>query len=332
MKRYILPCAAAWAALALAAACHAQTPAASANGTPTYPAKAIRLIVPFPPGQASDVLARAIGAKLTEAFHQQVVVDNRPGAGGNIGSDQAAKAPPDGYTLVMATAALPISKSVYAKLPFDPAKDFAPVTMLTKTPLVLIVNPALPVKSVKELVALAKAKPGALSFASSGNGTSHQLSGELFKVTAGIDIVHVPYKGSAPAQMDIIGGQVAMMFDNIVAVLPNVTSGKLKGLAVTTPHRWFALPDLPTMAESGLPGVEAVAWFGVLAPAGTPPQVIATLNREIGRVIALPEIKDRFRTQGIELAGSTPADMQKFMQAEIVKWAKVVQASGAHAD
>ena len=297
-----------------------------------YPNKPIRLIVPFPPGQASDVLARAIGGKLSESLQQQVVVDNRPGAGGNIGSELGAKAAPDGYTLLIATAALPISKSVYSRLPFDPARDFAPVTLLTRTPLVLIVNPSLPVNSVKDLIALAKAKPGALSFASSGSGTSHQLAGEMFKVTAGIDIVHVPYKGSVAAHLDIISGRVAMMFDNIVAVLGNLNSGKLKGLAVTTPKRWFAVPDIPTMAESGLPGFQAVAWFGVLAPAGTPQEIVALLNRKIVRIISMPDIKERFIVQGIELSGSTPAELDAFLKTEIVKWAKVAKESGAQVD
>ncbi len=297
-----------------------------------YPNKPIRWIVPFPPGQASDVLARAVGAKLAENLKQPVVVDNRAGAGGNIGSEAGAKAQPDGYTITMATAALPISRSVYSKLPFDPAKDFATVTMITKTPLVLIVSPSLPANSVKDLIALARSKPGAVSFASSGPGTSHQLAGEMFKVQTGLDIVHVPYKGSVAAHVDIMSGRVEMMFDNIVAVLGNLKAGKLKGLAVTTPKRWFAVPEIATMAESGLPGFEAVAWFGVLAPAGSPQHVITLLNREIGQIIKLPEIRERFVAQGIELNGSTPAEMDAFLKAEIAKWAKVVKASGARVD
>jgi tripartite-type tricarboxylate transporter receptor subunit TctC len=304
----------------------------AAAQTAKYPNKPIRWIVPFPPGQASDVLARAIGAKLSESLKQPVIVDNRAGAGGNIGSEAGAKAPPDGYTLTMATAALPISKSVYSKLPFDPAKDFAAVTLITKTPLVLIVSPSLPVNSVKDLVALAKAKPGTVNFASSGPGTSHQLAGEMFKVQTGADILHVPYKGSVAAHVDIMSGRVEMMFDNIVAVLGNLKAGKLKGLAVTTPQRWFSVPDIATMAESGFPGFEAVAWFGVLAPAGTPKDVVARLNREIAQIVRMPDVREKFVQQGIELTSSTPAELDAFLHAEIAKWARVVKASGARAD
>jgi tripartite-type tricarboxylate transporter receptor subunit TctC len=323
MKLPSLLCAALSAAMCVANA-HAQTA--------KYPNKPIRWIVPFPPGQASDVLARAIGAKLSESLKQPVIVDNRAGAGGNIGSEAGAKAPPDGYTLTMATAALPISKSVYTKLPFDPAKDFAAVTLITKTPLVLIVSPSLPVNSVKDLVALAKAKPGTVNFASSGPGTSHQLAGEMFKVQTGADILHVPYKGSVAAHVDIMSGRVEMMFDNIVAVLGNLKAGKLKGLAVTTPQRWFAVPDIATMAESGFPGFEAVAWFGVLAPAGTPKEVVALLHREIAQIVRMPDVRDKFVQQGIELTSSTPTELDAFLHAEIAKWARVVKASGARAD
>jgi len=310
------------AAAALAAACAAPAFAQ------TYPTKPVRIIVPFPPGQASDVIARLVGQKMSENLGQQVVVDNRVGAGGNIGSDMGAKAPPDGYTLTMATAALPISASVYAKLPFDPVKDFATVTLMTVTPLVLIVHPALPVKNVKELVALARSRPGQLNFASSGMGTSHHLSGEMLRTVTGVNIVHVPYKGSQAAHIDLMSGQVAMMFDNILPVRPMVQAGKLKALAVTTPQRSPALPDVPTIAEAGLPNFEAVAWFGMLAPAGTPRDIVTKLNGEIVRVLKLPDVNERLSGMGAIVVGSTPDEFATWMRNEVAKWAKVVKAAG----
>ena len=310
------------AAAALAAACAAPAFAQ------TYPTKPVRIIVPFPPGQASDVIARLVGQKMSENLGQQVVVDNRVGAGGNIGSDMGAKAPPDGYTLTMATAALPISASVYAKLPFDPVKDFATVTLMTVTPLVLIVHPALPVRNVKELVALARSRPGQLNFASSGMGTSHHLSGEMLRTVTGVNIVHVPYKGSQAAHIDLMSGQVAMMFDNILPVRPMVQAGKLKALAVTTPQRSPALPDVPTIAEAGLPNFEAVAWFGMLAPAGTPRDIVTKLNGEIVRVLKLPDVNERLSGMGAIVVGSTPDEFATWMRNEVAKWAKVVKAAG----
>ena len=310
------------AAAALAAACAARAFAQ------TYPTKPVRIIVPFPPGQASDVIARLVGQKMSENLGQQVVVDNRVGAGGNIGSDLGAKAPPDGYTLTMATAALPISASVYAKLPFDPVKDFATVTLMTVTPLVLIVHPALPVRNVKELVALARSRPGQLNFASSGMGTSHHLSGEMLRTVTGVNIVHVPYKGSQAAHIDLMSGQVAMMFDNILPVRPMVQAGKLKALAVTTPQRSPALPDVPTIAEAGLPNFEAVAWFGMLAPAGTPRDIVTKLNGEIVRVLKLPDVNERLSGMGAIVVGSTPDEFATWMRNEVAKWAKVVKAAG----
>ena len=310
------------AAAALAAACAAPAFAQ------TYPTTPVRIIVPFPPGQASDVIARLVGQKMSENLGQQVVVDNRVGAGGNIGSDMGAKAPPDGYTLTMATAALPISASVYAKLPFDPVKDFATVTLMTVTPLVLIVHPALPVKNVKELVALARSRPGQLNFASSGMGTSHHLSGEMLRTVTGVNIVHVPYKGSQAAHIDLMSGQVAMMFDNILPVRPMVQAGKLKALAVTTPQRSPALPDVPTIAEAGLPNFEAVAWFGMLAPAGTPRDIVTKLNGEIVRVLKLPDVNERLSGMGAIVVGSTPDEFATWMRNEVAKWAKVVKAAG----
>jgi tripartite-type tricarboxylate transporter receptor subunit TctC len=300
---------------------------------PAYPSRPIRLVVPFPPGGATDILARDVAQKLTEAWGQSVVVDNRPGAGGNIGSELVAKAPPDGYTLLMGTVGThAINASLYAKMPYDHIRDFAPVILVAGVPNVLVVNPALPVNTVAELIAYAKANPGKLNFASSGNGTSIHLSGELFKVMAGVQMTHVPYKGSAPAVADLISGQVQLMFDNLPPSLPQIKAGKLRALAVTSSTRAPALPDVPTMAEAGLPGFEASSWFGVLAPAGTPPAIVAKLNAEIARWLATPEAKERLSKQGADAAGGSPEDFVKHIAAETTKWAKVVKDSGAKVD
>jgi tripartite-type tricarboxylate transporter receptor subunit TctC len=298
-----------------------------------YPTKPIRLVVPFPPGGATDILARNVAQKLTETWGQQVIVDNRPGAGGNIGSELVAKAAPDGYTLEMGTVGThAINASLYAKMPYDHVKDFVPVILVAGVPNVLVVNPSVPVNSVAELIAYAKANPGKLNFASSGNGTSIHLSGELFKVMAGVQITHVPYKGSAPAMQDLLGGQVQLMFDNLPPSLPQIKAGKLKALAVTSTTRAAALPDVPTMAEAGLPGFEASSWFGVLAPAGTPPAIVAKLNAEIGKWLASADAKEKLSAVGANIAGGTPEDFAKHIQLETAKWAKVVKESGAKVD
>jgi len=300
---------------------------------PAYPSKPIRLVVPFPPGGATDILAREVGQKLTEAWGQSVIVDNRPGAGGNIGAELVAKAAPDGYTLLMGTVGThAINASLYAKLPYDHIKDFAPVILVAGVPNVLVVNPALPVGTVGELIAYAKANPGKLNFASSGNGTSIHLSGELFKVMAGVDMTHVPYKGSAPAVQDLIAGQVQLMFDNLPPSLPQIKAGKLRALAVTSATRAAALPDVPTMAESGLPGFEASSWFGILAPAGTPSTIVAKLNAEVAKWLATPEAKEKLSKQGANAAGGSPDDFARHIAAETTKWAKVVKDSGAKVD
>jgi len=298
-----------------------------------YPAKPIRLVVPFPAGGTTDILARAVGQKLTEAWGQPVVVDNRPGAGGNIGSELVAKAAPDGYTLLMGTVGThAINASLYAKMPYDHIKDFAPVILVAGVPNVLVVNPAVPVNSVQELIAYAKANPGRLNFASSGSGTSIHLSGELFKVMAGVQMTHIPYKGSAPALQDLIGGQVQLMFDNLPSALPQIKGGKLRALAVTSATRAAALPDVPTVAEAGLPGFEASSWFGVLAPAGTPVAIIARLNAEIAKWLASPEAREKLASQGANAAGGSPEDFAKHIAAETAKWQKVVKESGAKVD
>ncbi len=269
-------------------------PLFAAAQAPAYPTKPIRLVVPFPPGGATDILAREVAKHLTEAWGQSVVVDNRPGAGGNIGSELVAKAAPDGYTLEMGTVGThAINASLYSKMPYDHVKDFVPVILVAGVPNVLEVNPSVPVNSVQELIAYAKANPGKLNFASSGAGTSIHLSGELFKVMAGVQMTHVPYKGSAPALQDLLGGQVQLMFDNLPPSLPQIKAGKLRALAVTSTTRAPALPDVPTVAEAGLPGFEASSWFGVLAPAGTPPAIVAKLNAEIAKWLTSPEAKEK---------------------------------------
>jgi tripartite-type tricarboxylate transporter receptor subunit TctC len=308
-------------------------PLALAQGAASYPAKPIRLVVPFPAGGTTDILARAVAQKLSEAWGQQVIVDNRPGAGGNIGSDLVAKSAPDGYTLLMGTVGThAINPSLYAKMPYDHVKDFAPVILVAGVPNVLVVNPSLPVHSVQELIAYAKANPGKLNFASSGNGTSIHLSGELFKTMTGVQMTHIPYKGSAPALTDLVGGQVELMFDNLPSSLPFIKAGRLRALAVTSGTRAAALPDLPTLAESGLAGFEASSWFGVLAPAGTPRDIVAKLNGAIATWLASPEAREKLSSQGAIAAGGTPDAFARHIAAETVKWAKVVKASGAHVD
>src|SRR5438477_3040941 len=298
----------------------------------TYPTKPIRLVVPFPPGGATDILARDVAQKLTEAWGQAVIVDNRPGAGGNIGSELVAKSAPDGYTLEMGTVGThAINASLYAKMPYDHVKDFTPIILVASVPNVLVVNPAVPVNSVRELIAYAKANPGKLNFASSGSGTSVHLSGELFKVMAGVQMTHVPYKGSSPALTDLIGGQVQLMFDNLPSSLAFIKAGKLRALAVTSASRAPALPDVPTVADT-VPGFEASSWFGVLAPAGTPPEIIARINGEVTKWLATPEAKEKLTAQGANVAGGTPQDFAKHIQAETAKWAKVVKESGAKVD
>jgi len=296
-----------------------------------YPNHPVRIVVPFPAGGTTDILAREVAQTLSQSLGQPFVVDNRPGAGGNIGSDIVAKAAPDGYTLLMGTVGThAINPSLYAKMPYDHVKDFAPVILVAGVPNVLEINPSLPVNSVQELIAYTKANPGKINFASSGSGTSIHLSGELFKTMTGVQITHVPYKGSAPALQDLVGGQVQIMFDNLPSSLALIKAGKLKPLAVTSAARSTALPDVPTVAESGLPGFEASSWFGLLAPAGTPKDVVAKLNANVAKWLATPEAKEKLAAQGaIAASGLTPDDFAKHIATETTKWAKVVKESGA---
>ncbi len=304
----------------------------AAGALAQYPAKPVKVIVPYPPGGPTDIVARVVAQKLSEQTGQQFVVDNRAGAGGNIGAEAVARSPADGYTLLVATTAHAINKTLFKTLSYDLTKDFVPVSQLTSGPLVIVANPALPAKNVKELIALAKAKPGDLSFASSGPGQSTHLAAELFSSMAGVKMTHIPYKGSAPALTDTMGGQTSLFFDTMLSAMPHVRSGKLKALAVTSAARSPAAPDIPTVAESGLPGYEAIAWNGMLAPAGTPKEVVAKLNAELKKALELPEIRERFAAQGFAAAWSPPDQYAGFIAAEVDKWAKVVKVSGATID
>lgn len=294
-----------------------------------YPTKPVRIIVPSTPAGVLDIVTRTVAQKLSENLGQQVIIENRPGAGGNIGADAAAKAPADGYTLFIGFIATHgINPSLFGKLPYDPVKDFAPITLLASVSNIISVHPSVPAQSLKDLIAMAKAKPGQLSYASSGNGTSTHLAGELLKHTAGVDIVHIPYKGSAPAVGDALAGQVPMLVDSVVSSLPQVKAGKLRGLAVTSSKRLAVAPDLPTVAESGYPGYEATAWLGILAPSGTPREIVNRLNTQILKVLSLPEVRERLAAQGAEIVTSTPDQFSAYIKSELAKWGKVVKAAG----
>ncbi len=298
-----------------------------------YPTKPVTIIVPFAAGGTTDILARIIGQALTAELGQSVVVDNRAGAGGNIGGQAAAKATPDGHTLFMGTVGThAINASLYKKMPFDPVKDFAPLSRVANVPNLLVANPNQPFKSVKDLIAYAKANPGKVNFGSSGNGSSIHLSGELFKSLAKVDMVHVPYKGSAPAVTDLLGNQIAIMFDNMPSAIQHVRSGKLVPIAVTTAKRSPELPNVPTIAEAGLPGYEATSWFGMFAPAGTPAPVLAQLNKALVKVLNQADVAKKINEQGAETYSETPEQFAAFIQAESAKWGKVVKESGASLD
>ena len=306
--------------------------AATALGQ-AFPNKPLKMIVPFPPAGSTDLSARAVATKLGERLGQPVVIENRPGAGGNIGGEQAAKSPPDGYTLFVGTVGTnAINAGLYSKMPYDHLKDFAPVILLSKTPNVLVVNPSLPVNSVQDVIKLAKSKPGELTFASSGVGTSIHMSGELFKAMAGVQMTHVPYKGSGPMLIDLMSGQVNMAFDNLSAAIQHIKGGKLKALATTGTVRAPQLPDLPTIQEAGLAGYDSTSWNAIFVPTGTPRAVIDRLNKELDAILKSEDTKKFFADQGAEAGGGSPEDLNAFVRAETAKWAKVVKDSGAKAD
>jgi len=297
-----------------------------------YPNKPIRMIVPYPPGGPTDVLGRIVAQKLSESLGQQVVIENRPGASGMIGSEIVAKAPPDGYTLLTNASIHVINPSLYPKMNFDVLRDFAPVSLIAQVPLILVVNPALPVKSVSELIALAKAQPNRLNFGSSGNAAAPHLAGESFKIATGVQMQHVPYKGSAPALTDLIGGQVQLIFDSMPSAMPHVKSGKIRAIAVTTAKRSPTVPDLPTIAESGVPGFDISTWYGVWAPVGTPRDIVNKVATEISKALQQPAVRERLAALGAEPAGNTPEEFAAYCQSELAKWSKIVRESGAKAD
>lgn len=295
-----------------------------------WPSKPITLVVPFPAGGTTDIVARLTGQALSHELGQQVVVDNRPGAGGNIGAQIVARAQANGYTLLMGTVGThAINAALYKKMPFDHIKDFVPISRAAAVPNVLVTNPARPFKTVQEVIAYGKANPGKLSFASSGNGTSIHLAGELFKSMTGVEMQHVPYKGSAPALTDLMAGQTDIMFDNLPSAMQFIKAGKLRAIAVTTPTRAPELPDLPTIAEAGIPGFDASSWFGLFAPAGTPPEIVKRINDALHKVMATTDLKKSIMEQGGEPIAETSEVFAKFIQAETEKWAKVVKESGA---
>ena len=298
-----------------------------------YPDRIVRIINPYPPGGSVDVMARILAQKLTEAVGQQVIVENRSGGGGNTGSDFVAKAEPDGYTLLFtAPGPLTVNQTLYNKLPFDPAKDFAPIALFATAPIVLIVNPGVPANNVQELIALARKEPGKINFASAGNGTTNHLSGELFKSMAHIDIVHVPYRGAGPAMNDLIAGHVQMFFDLMPVVLPQIAASKARALANAGAKRPSALPNVPTVAEQGLPGFDASSWYGLVAPAKTPEPVLAKLREEVAKALKAPDVVGRIRELGSEPGTAFGDDFRAFLAAETKKWAEVIRASGAKAD
>lgn len=309
-------------ALAVSAGVFARDAAAQA-----YPARTVRMIVPYPAGGGTDVISRTVAQKLTERWGQQVIVDNRGGANGIIGTELTARSKPDGYTIAVVIATQAINPSMVAKLPYS-TSDFTPVTLMAQYPFILTVHPSVPAKSLREFIALAKARPGELSYASSGNGSGPHLGFELFKTMAGINVVHVPYKGAGPANTELVGGQVQAFFNNFLAAMPLIQSGRLRVLAVTSAQRSKAMPEAPTFAESGLPGFDVTGWYSVVAPAGVPDAIVTKVQSDIAAVLRIPEIASRLSSEGAEPVGSTPEQFAKFLHAETLKWAQVIKAAG----
>jgi tripartite-type tricarboxylate transporter receptor subunit TctC len=308
-------------------------PTASAQtAEAVYPSKPVRIVVPYPPGGPNDVIARVVAQRLTESLRQPFIIDNRPGATGMTGTNAVAKSPADGYTLLVSASVHVIYPAIFRQLPFDPIKDFAPITQIARAPLVLSVTPGLPVKSVQELIALAKAQPGKLQYASSGNGSATHLAAELFKTQAGIEMQHIPYKGSAPAMSDVMAGHAHLVFDSLGSTTPFMKTGKLRSLAVSSASRAPAAPDLPSIAESGLPGYDVSSWHGLWAPAGTPKAIVDKLAAEVQKALQMPETRERLSALGIEPVGSSPTDFHAYNASEMTKWAQVVKASGAKLD
>ena len=307
---------------------------ASAHGqTDAYPSRPVRIIVTVPPGGAADFIARLIGTKMAESLGQPVLVENRAGASGTIAADAVAKSAPDGYTLLQNSITTHgIGPHLYAKLPYDSIRDFAPITMLARLPLIMTVNAGVKANTVQEFVALAKAQPGKFGFASSGNGGAPHMAGELFKSATGADLLHVPYKGSGPAVADLVSGQVQVMFDGAPSLLPHIRSGKLRAIGAASAQRNRLLPEVPTFAEAGYPGVDVALWYGMLAPAATPPAIIARLNTEIVKALNAPDVRERFAAQGTEAMGGTPGEAAAFIRSEIERWGPVVKKAGVKAD
>jgi len=323
MKKVML-----FAAAAVSALCVAQS-ASSQN----YPVRPIRILIAQAPGSTTDIVSRILGNKLGESLGQPMVIDARPGAGGTLGTELAARAAPDGYTLFMANNSTHGSNpALYPKLSYDAVKDFAPIIYVAATPYVLSVHPSLPVTTVKQLIALAKAKPGQLNYASAGNGSTHHLSGELLKTMAGIDMVHIPYKGTTPALSALLAGEVSVMFVTVTGVQPHIKSGKVRALAVSTPKRSDMLPDVPTVAEAALPGCEMLSWFGLLAPAGTPPAVVTRINADTAKVLALPDVKAALLAQGLEVISGTPEQFGNYIKTEIAKITRLAKTTGIKAE
>jgi len=297
----------------------------------TYPAKTVRMVVGYPPGGPTDLLARIVSQKLAESWGQQVIVDNRPGASGMIGAEVTVRAAPDGYTLLMVPVTYAVTPSLYPKMTYDAVKDLAPVAQVAAAPFILVVHPTLPVKSVKELIALARSRPGQLNYASASPGGMPHLAGELFNTMTGVRMVHIPYKGAAPATTDLLAGQVSLMFNNMLSAMPQVKNGRLRAIAVTSSKRSAAVPELPTIAET-VPGYEASGWYAAFAPAATPRELITKINNDMNRVMKMPDVTQRLAGDGVEAVGTTPEQFGAYLRSEIAKWGKVVKASGAKAD